>query len=398
MRRPVLLVVHSANLRQVEIEAAADRAGWSVQRLVSLSEAVERSLQADAVLFDGLGETGDFLADLARHPMAGQHVLWVGFEAPSNSAQVFEVLPPMDWPASLSFALQRLSPPLEDITFSAFDIDAFDVFDEGPSLADPTERPTLPPQVLEAFADSADTFQLEPDEAPEEVPADGPSADPRTPSPLRLDERTVLEAEGEQYSEASKRSGRAGFRRSVTLALLAAIGVGALALSWRLSNGPQVVLPATVGVLPAAQPRLAGVRPTPSAGVRPTPPVDAPKKRAVRPREVLAPVRVEPPKKPIKIAIPFDPGRLQPCLKHLGKRSTTRLRRGGVLVLKMQLGVMRNGRVGSVVTQSARIGRRRAGGKGFLPCVEGAVAGQQLDMRPEVEPTMVLRTFKLRGR
>jgi hypothetical protein len=109
-------------------------------------------------------------------------------------------------------------------------------------------------------------------------------------------------------------------------------------------------------------------------------------------------VRVKKPKKPIRMVIPFDAGRLRPCLDRLGKRSRTRLRRNGRLVLKMQLGVMRDGRIGSVVTQSARIGRARAGGKRFLPCVEGAIAGQQLEMRPEIEPTMVLRTFVLRSR
>jgi hypothetical protein len=387
MGRSVLLVVQSPNLRLAAVESATDAAGWSMQQVMSVGEVADRQLRGDAILCDGLGETGNLVAELTRYPDLAARVFWVGFEVPVSLAVDLRLLSPIDLVASLGEALAEPRDAVDEVTSSAFELDlsGFEEPAEPLSLAEPTERPSLPPEVLDGFAESVvepdSVAQLEQRLEPEVVG-------------VQIEPIVDLEGAANDFVEGLALDRRFSRSRLFRTLFLLIFGTSAIIvfnyLSWRLSTGPQVSLPVTVGVLPTAKeavlPAVIPLRP--KAAI---PPLKPPPRR-------IAPVLVEKPQKPLRMAIPFDAGRLRPCLDRLGKRSRARLRRNGRLVLKMQLGVMRDGRVGSVVTQSSRIGKARAGGKRFLPCVEGAIAGQQLELRPEVEPTMVLRTFVLRSR
>ncbi len=364
-----MIALRSPGLPGNEISEALAGIGVTVVVVTSLDEAEKRQLSLAQIIIDGVGETAEVLQALGQIEDRIERIFWVGFEPPSVTLPGLCLIDPLNVAAGLCAAVQGPADAMQHTMV--------------PIAMVPAAAPAEPGQ------ESWDLAVEQP-----EAPRDRP---PPTVAPMVIgfdddddDEEEVVEAD---FVEVSRRSIAWKPWARAALGVLAVGGVFLLWASQQLTAEAQIALPEPVKAMPtytlnnrpqrARQETAGGSQAAPGTGA---------KAGVLIKKTQLAPAT----KTQTGTAVQFNPSGLQQCLRRLGKKGQARLKRLGKMRVTMRLGVMGDGRIAAATTVKVRMGRKKYRSKRFNACVEGEVVGQQLNMRPEREPTFIKRTFTLR--
>ena len=384
-----LVAIRSAGLAGGELKRAAEAAGLQLAVVTTLDEAVARGMRRGVVVVDGLGETTSLLQALRRHSDRIEHLIWLGFEAPGLEGDNITVVSPLDDPGEIVDVLAERSGQELDFEFDLDDPPAVEDAPVEEELALPDPEPVEMVPVTHA-----PTW----DESVQPAPPKPVSIAPQQAPLEKVQVRFADEPKEDQTIDAEIVIRR---RRDWHLWKRPVIGVtvltiaGLLAIKFAFPQGARVALPASASTMPIYPAARGDKLPDPDQ-VRVVEKKLEPKKEA-KPAEAITASQPTPPeKKAAGSVVAFDEGPLQGCTARLGKKGKARLKRYKKLSLRVRLGVMGNGHIAAASVLGVRIGKKRYRSKRFNACAEGAIVGQQLELRPEREPTFIKRTFTLR--